>query len=147
MLLPLSIIVNAVVLFFCLTLPARAGYGEGDPRLERLYASYISPCCWRENLGAHNSPDATRLRSRIAGMVKDGQTEEQIQQTLVAEYGKRIMSLPEGGTRVWLFWTPTTLLCVGAAIVIWVLRRMKQSPGQPAFHGAPAELPPGWDDQ
>jgi len=145
-LLPLSIMVNAFVLFLFLTLPAHASYGDGSPRLEKLYASYISPCCWRENLMAHNSPEATRLRARIAGMVKDGQSDEQIKQTLVGEYGKRIMSLPEGGTRVWLFWTPVTLLLIGGIGLGWLLRRMKQMPAS-AYSGPPAPLAPGWEDE
>lgn len=146
-LLSLSIMANALVLFFFLTLPARASYGDGNPRLEKLYASYISPCCWRENLMAHNSPEATRLRGRIAGMVQDGKTDEQIKQTLVAEYGKRIMSLPEGGTRVWLFWTPVALLAAGGIGLVGLLHHIRRTPSAPVYAGPPAQLDPGWDDE
>jgi len=141
-LLPLSIMVNGLVLFLFLTLPARASSGDGNPQLEKLYASYISPCCWRENLMAHNSSEATRPRAQIAGMVQDGKTDEQIKQTLVAEYGKRIMSLPEGGTRVWLFWTPVTLLAAGGIGLIGLLRHMRRTPSAPVYAGPPAQLDP-----
>ncbi len=145
-LLPLSIAVNALLLVLFATTPARAGYGEGNARLERLYASFISPCCWRENLTVHQSPDANRLRTRIEGMVQDGETDDQIKQMLVGEYGKRILALPEGGMRLWLFCTPVALLGVGGIALVWLLRRMKGT-RVPTYEGPPSPLDPGWYDE
>jgi cytochrome c-type biogenesis protein CcmH/NrfF len=146
LLLPASIFANAVVMCLLLATPAWASYGEGSSRLQKLYASYIAPCCWRENLMAHHSPAADQLRSRISSMVDDGKSDDAIEQTLVAEFGKRILSLPEGTPRVWLFWTPIALLAMGAAGVVWQLRRMRQAAAQPAYEGCPVELAAGWDD-
>jgi cytochrome c-type biogenesis protein CcmH/NrfF len=147
-LLPASLVVNALILFLFLAVPsALASYGEGNGRLEKLYASFISPCCWRENLMAHHSPAADQLRSRIGGMVNDGKTDDAIEQTLVAEFGKRILALPEGTPRVWLFWTPVMLLLAGAVSVAWWLTRMRQSPAPQAYQGPPAELEPDWDSE
>jgi cytochrome c-type biogenesis protein CcmH len=139
-------VINALVLFFLIAGPASASYGEGSSRLQKLYASYIAPCCWRENLMAHHSPAADQLRSRISSMVNDGKSDDAIKQTLVAEFGKRILSLPEGTPRVWLFWTPIALLVFGASGLFWQLRRMRQAPAQPTYEGSPVELAAGWDD-
>jgi cytochrome c-type biogenesis protein CcmH/NrfF len=145
-LLPLSIFTNAWVLYFLLAAPlAQAGYGESDGRLHTLYQSFISPCCWRENLTSHQSPAADQLRSRIAGMVEDGESDSQIKQTLVAEYGKRILSLPEGSPRVWLFGLPTVLMAAGVGGLALLLRHMRRMPAPPIYAGPPAELEPGWD--
>lgn len=138
MLLSLSIAANALILFFLLPLLVRAGYGQGDARLEKLYASYISPCCWRENLSVHQSPEADRLRARIAGMVREGWSDQQIKQALVGEYGKRILSLPEGGVNLWLFGTPVTVLAAGAVGLVWLLRRMRRAAARAADGGPSA---------
>jgi cytochrome c-type biogenesis protein CcmH/NrfF len=136
----------ALMLFLFLPTGALGGYGDGNARLEKLYKSFISPCCWRENLTTHQSTEANWLRTRIADMVHDGQTDDQIKQVFVAEFGKRILSLPEGSVRVWLFWTPAVLLGAGAAALVWLLQRMKKAPA-PAFDHAPAELDPDWDHE
>jgi cytochrome c-type biogenesis protein CcmH/NrfF len=147
LLLPLSIALNAAALFFIFATPSHASYGEGNPRIERLYATFISPCCWRENLTTHQSPDANRLRARISGMVKDGQTDDQIKQTLVAEYGKRVLSLPEGPARLWLFVTPAFLLAIGVGGLVWFLKRMRHVTTKAGHQHAPATLFAGWDEE
>lgn len=141
----LSIIFGTYVLLLVTPL-VRAGYGEGDPRLEKLFATFISPCCWRENLTAHQSPEANRLRARIQAMTQDGRSDDQIKATLVGEYGRRILSLPEGGTRLWLFWTPVVLAVAGVAGLLWILWRSLRNPAPPIYDGPPAELGADWDD-
>ena len=37
---------------------AIAGYGSESPRLEKLYGTFISPCCWRENLNIARFPSS-----------------------------------------------------------------------------------------
>lgn len=143
---PRLIVTNALILFLLAAAPVHASYGDGSPRLTKLYQSFISPCCWRENLSLHESPIADQLRARIATMVRDGSPDDAIKQALVNEFGKRILSLPEGPARIWLFWTPALLLVVGAAGLVWMLRRIRQTPAQPAFDGVPAELILDWDE-
>lgn len=135
----------ATALLFLGAGAAFAGYGQGDPRLENLYESYIAPCCWRENLSTHDSPTADALRARIHSDIAQGKSDEEIKAALLADYGERILSLPEGSLRTWLFWTPVAVLLLGfGAIVLW-LKRARWT--QPALAGiAPADLPDAWDD-
>ena len=137
---------NALMLFLLVAAPAHASHGDGSPRLTRLYQSFISPCCWRENLSLHESPIADQLRARIATMVRDGSPDDAIKQALVNEFGKRILSRPEDPARIWLFWTPAVLLVVGAAGLLWMLARIRQTPTRPSFDGVPAELISEWDE-
>lgn len=124
---------------------AYGGYGADSPRLEHLYGDFIAPCCWRENLTTHDSPAADALRGRIQTHVEQGWTDEEIKTALVSEYGARILSLPEGSSRVWLFWTPLAAGLAGLAVVLFRLKRLR-SPQLAAESGqAPAELEPGWD--
>jgi cytochrome c-type biogenesis protein CcmH len=98
----------------------------GDPRLEKLFAKFIAPCCWRENLMAHQSPEADKMRQRIRGMVAEGKTDEEIKQTFLSEYSLRILSEPEGGRGRWLSWTPQATAVAGGAFVTWYIRRSLQ---------------------
>ncbi len=134
----------ALVLCAAAAVPVlHAGYGAGDARREKLYSTFIAPCCWRENLTVHDSQAAEDLRTRIDRLVDAGQSDNEIKAALVADFGPRILSLPEGRTRVWLFWTPFAVALIALGLVLVALRRMRL---RPAVAGpAPADLPDDWD--
>jgi cytochrome c-type biogenesis protein CcmH/NrfF len=125
---------------------AIAGYGSENPRLEKLYGTFISPCCWRENLTVHDSQIAQELRARIATMVRSGRSDDEIKSALVAQYSKQILALPEGTQRVWLFLTPLAVAAAGLAAVSLRLKRLMVRSGTPV----PTSLPPasmaGWEE-
>jgi len=118
-------------------LPALANLANDDPRLEKLYATYIAPCCWRENLMVHHSPKADELRASIAAAVKAGKSDEEIRAGLVGEYTIRIVALPEGAKGQWLWWTPVAAGAAGLAALAVALRRMKRKEPEPV----PPDLP------
>jgi cytochrome c-type biogenesis protein CcmH/NrfF len=123
-----------------------AGYGAGNPRLEKLYASYLSPCCWRENLTSHSSREAEDLRAQIAGMVKAGLSDEDIKAALIKQYTKHILALPEGAEALWLFWTPVLAGAIGCTTTLMFVRRSRGKQDAAARSGlAPAELEDNWD--
>lgn len=109
-----------------------AGYGSENPRLEKLYSGFISPCCWQENLTVHDSPVARQLRAEIATMVQSGRSDDEIKAEFVQRYGKRVLALPEGSARIWLFWTPPAAALAGFVVVLLWLRRLVVQPGVPA---------------
>lgn len=118
-----------------------AGYGAGDDRLEALYKSFVAPCCWRDDLSIHQSATADELRLRIQNWVEAGRSDEEIKMALVGEYGKRILIVPEGSARGWLFWTPWLLAAAGLAVVAAFLRRMRRARRAPTGEGTPAAVP------
>ena len=124
-----------MIMFLAAASAAQAGYGAGDPRLSKLYSSFMAPCCYGGDLSIHNSTTAAELRARIALMVREGQTDEQIRDTLVSEYGERILSVPEGSAHTWLFWMPGFFAVIGLGIVIWFLRRMRHAAPKPVVEG------------
>jgi cytochrome c-type biogenesis protein CcmH len=119
-------VIFAVAAMLALVPLLRAGYGSGDPRLEKLYGEFIAPCCWSENLTVHNSQVAEQLRAQIAEMVRAGKSDDDIKAALVGAYGKRILALPEGGQRAWLFVTPVAAVALGLIFVCIVLFRMRK---------------------
>lgn len=125
----------------------RAQYHSDDPRLEKLFSTFISPCCWRENLTIHDSEIAHVLRSRIRTMVRDGRTDEEIKAVLVKEYTKQILALPEGDQRIWLFWTPFGVGAAGLIAVSLLLKRLLARSDAPMLIGMPAaSLETDWEE-
>jgi cytochrome c-type biogenesis protein CcmH len=127
----------AALVLMVISPAARAGYGSGDPRLEKLYAAFVPPCCWRDNLMIHDSPTAAQMRARIDEMVQAGKTDEEITSIFVAEYGERILVVPRGRAHDWLFWTPWFLGAVGLGVVVVYLRRLRHAPAPEPGTGEP----------
>lgn len=128
------------------SMPAWAVYGKEDPRLERLYERFMSPCCWQQNLTLHDSPVANELRASIQAMVQNGRSDEEIKEALVATYGKRILALPEGPARHWLFATPWTISGVALIGLAAYLRRLLRPNAEFSPNVAPAAPEDGWEE-
>lgn len=105
---------------------ALANLANGDLRLERLFSSFISPCCWRENLLVHASPTADELRADIRKQVNEGKSDDQIKSAFLARYSTRILAMPEGVKAKWLTWTPWVLSAAGMAGVVVVIARLRK---------------------
>jgi cytochrome c-type biogenesis protein CcmH/NrfF len=101
---------------------------NGDPRLEKLFARFIAPCCWQGNLLVHNSPQADELRADIRRRVAEGETDEQIKAAYLEKYSMRILAVPDGSRGQWLTWTPVAFGVAGAGFLGWLLRRMVKAP-------------------
>lgn len=112
---------------------AWANLANGDPRKEKLYAMFIAPCCWRENLLVHHSPKADELRVEIDTMIAAGQSGDAIKAELVRRHSLRILALPVGVLGRWLDWaTPLLALCGAAAVYLFIRRSLRSASPQPA---------------
>lgn len=57
---------HAIFLFFVMVFPPLASGGEANnPRLQKLYRTFIAPCCWSKNLMEHNSQVAAEMRAKL----------------------------------------------------------------------------------
>lgn len=106
---------------FCLTMTAQPE--SGSDRAREISDRILAPCCWREAVGVHQSPAAEELRQRIRGEIAAGRSDEAILESLVREYGKRILREPDGQQRQWLYWIPVVLAGGGAVLVARFMRR------------------------
>jgi len=122
----------AAMLLLVAAAPALAGYGAGDPRLSKLYSSFMAPCCYGGDLTLHNSQAASDLRAQISAWVDEGKTDTEIRNILVAEYGKKILAVPEGSAHTWLFSAPGFFAVLGLVVVAMFLRRMRHAGPKPA---------------
>ncbi len=139
--------VRFLSLLFFAALVVDANPANGDPRLEKLYAQFISPCCWKENLLAHHSPLADELRDEIKQQIAAGKSDDEIKDAFIAKYSQRILSLPQGVRGQWLSWTPIAAITAGLIVLLLAIRRLQRQPSiDPAVQiGNLPEVDFDWD--
>lgn len=118
--------------------PLRADPAHGDPRLEKLFTTFMAPCCWRGNLLVHQSPKAEELRADIVKLIAAGKSDDEIKVAYVQRYSQRILAMPEGTRGQLLSWAPALATGGGIAAVALAIQRMRT----PALPANPADLPP-----
>lgn len=100
-------------------------------RVDRLYTIFVAPCCWKQSVAVHQSPEAARVRAEIDSRVASGLTDSEIKSDLIREYGHGILLEPEGGRALAAYAGPSFAVA-GAllAAVSWIRRLAK--PRDPA---------------
>lgn len=110
------------MLLFAVSAPAQVD-ALTDPKLEKqarqLDQEVIAPCCWTNPIGEHYSPEATQLKRRVRQMLADGQSVAQIKQSLVDEFGERILGKPRGRGFNLLVWVIPPMVLLLALFVVY----------------------------
>lgn len=78
-------------------------------RYHRLIHELIAPCCWRETIAIHRSPEALQMLGEVEQLVLDGRSEGEIKSLYVDRYGPRILADPPGNDWYWLYLIPIAL--------------------------------------
>jgi len=92
--------------------------------LKRVEASLLAPCCYSQPVGQHMSAAAEQMRGEIYVMVTSGKSEGEILEHYKAEYGERILVVPDGRTGQVLFALPIVAGCACLALFLFFLRGM-----------------------
>ena len=104
---------------------------EQQVRAEHLEEQLMTPCCWKEPVRHHRSDAALTMKTEVRRMVAAGQSDREILDHYLAEYGARILVEPEGSTSAWMHIVPVLAVFVGLLVAIQVIRRWrKPSPAQ-----------------
>jgi cytochrome c-type biogenesis protein CcmH len=69
---------------------------EHVPGATALEGRIIAPCCWNQTIDIHGSELSTKLRVEIRKRLKNGETADAIEESLVARYGERVIAVPRG---------------------------------------------------
>ena len=118
---------NVTFLFVVMVFtPLASAVDATNPRLEKLYAGFIAPCCWSRNLTEHNSQIAAEMRGRIDQMVQAGRSDDEIKSVFVAKYGKRSSGPARGHSqecgcfgRPWLWRQPGLIaVCFSSRVAV-----------------------------
>jgi cytochrome c-type biogenesis protein CcmH len=121
--------------------PATASPASERTTLPAIEEQVMCVVC-KTPLSVANGPQAEAQRRQIRGLIAAGLTEQQIKDELVAEYGERVLALPEDdGFNLAVYLVPVGL--VAAALVLLALmlprwrRHARARAAQPAV-AAPA---------
>jgi cytochrome c-type biogenesis protein CcmH len=90
--------------------------------------------CQNQSLADSTAPIAHDLRLEVLRMMRQGKTDAEIKQFLVARYTDFVLYQPEVKPMTWLLWFgPAVLLLAGAGIVFAIVRKNSRA--------APSALP------
>ena len=112
--LALAALVVAVVLA-----PAAMG---APPKAADLESQLVCPVC-ETTLDQSNAPIAQRMKTFIRVRIAAGDSEGEIKDALVAEFGSEVLAEPPGGGFGLLAWLLPLTALVGGAVVVGLLIR------------------------
>ena len=110
-------------------LKSSAGASAPPPRavVARVEQRLLAPCCYSQPVGEHMSAEAAEMRREIEDLAASGNSEAAIIAHYKAQYGERILVIPDGGTGRVLFILPPIAIIVLGTILILALRRMRRA--------------------
>lgn len=122
----LAVVVGAIV---------AGGASAAPPNAADLEAELVCPVC-ETTLDQSTAPVAERMKAFIRVRIAAGDSEQEIKDALVAEFGPEVLAEPPGGGFGLLAWLLPLGALVAGAIVVAVLIRRWSRRGPP---GADAE--------
>src|SRR3954447_13747247 len=85
---------------------------------QRMYQTFLAPCCWREAVSIHRSPESMEMRDEIDSFVRAGKSDQEIITAFVSKHGERILREPRGERRTWLYLLP--IFAIGCALLLLI---------------------------
>jgi cytochrome c-type biogenesis protein CcmH len=127
------------LLLVCSLVGASPGLAADPPSAADLEAELVCPTC-KTTLDQSNAPVALRMKQFIRERIAAGDSEEQIKDALVAQFGDGVLADPAKsglGLLAWLL--PLTMLVVGAVGVGVLVRSWSGNRGRAAEHEQPLD--------
>jgi cytochrome c-type biogenesis protein CcmH/NrfF len=126
---------SAVLLALAAPAPA-APAAEPQTTLPAIEQQVMCVVC-RTPLAVANGPQADAERRQIRRLIASGRSEQQIKDALVAQYGERVLALPDDdGFDLAVYLVPIGVVAIGLVLVALALprwrRRARERAGQPA---------------
>ena len=112
-----------------------------EARFRELSAELRCVMCQNQSLADSNAQIAADLRAQVLELMREGKTDREIKDYLVARYGEFVLYNPPVKPATWLLWFGPALILLGgaAAVVVVVRRRAAQAPA-----AAPADDNQEW---
>jgi cytochrome c-type biogenesis protein CcmH len=131
----LEALVPALVLLACALAAASPARAADPPNAADLEAELVCPVC-ETTLDQSDAPVAQRMKSFIRERIAAGETEREIKDALVAEFGRGVLATPSKsgfGLLAWLL--PIVVLAAGAltvGVLVWGWSRRRGPLDSPA---------------
>ena len=95
-----------------------------EARFRALVTELRCVMCQNQSLADSNAMVAQDLRREVLALMRQGKSDAQIEDYLVARYGEFVLYKPRVEERTWLLWFgPVALLLAGGLVVAFVVRR------------------------
>ena len=112
-----------------------------ETRFRALSAELRCVMCQNQSLADSNAEIAQDLRRQVLDLMREGMTDAEIKEYLVARYSDFVLYSPPVKPTTWLLWFgPALILLGGAAVLVGVVRRRAAS----APVAAPSEESQEW---
>lgn len=123
-----------------------------EARFHALTVSLRCVMCQNESLADSQAMIARDLRRQILDLMRQGQTDAQIRQFLVARYGQFVLYQPRMQPATWVLWFGPPLLLLGGGVVLVVVvrkravraRQQAERLGAAAIGNVPPESSEDW---
>ncbi|MBS0212913.1 MAG: cytochrome c-type biogenesis protein CcmH [Proteobacteria bacterium] len=117
-----------------------------EARFHALTSSLRCVMCQNESLADSQAVIARDLRRQILAMMRDGKSDAQIRQFLVARYGEFVLYKPRIEPATWVLWLGPPALFVAGATTLWVVvrrrsARMRRQDAHPGVGKGVADAP------
>ena len=104
--------------------PLRFRDNAEEARFRALVSNLRCVMCQNQSLADSNAQIAHDLRREVLALMREGRSDAQIKDYLVARYGEFVLYRPRVEGRTWLLWFgPLALLLAGGVVVALVVRR------------------------
>lgn len=107
-----------------------------DPKLEARLVDISQELrclvCQNESLASSHAELADDLRREVRDLIRQGKTDQEVKDFLVARYGDFVLYRPEVKPLTWVLWFGPFLLLLVAAVLMGIYLRQRRQQVQPA---------------
>jgi cytochrome c-type biogenesis protein CcmH len=108
-----------------------------EKRFHALVAELRCVMCQNQSLADSNAQIAVDLRREVLQLMREGRSDQEVRDFLVARYGEFVLYRPQVEAKTWLLWFGPLLFALLGGVVVWRLLR----------RNAGAATPPADDSQ
>ena len=122
-----------------------------EARFHALVSELRCVMCQNQSLADSNAQIAVDLRHEVLALMRQGKSNAEIKDFLVARYGEFVLYRPQVESKTWLLWFgPAVVLLAGGLVVAGIVRRrstQQRGKAQPGDAGGGAAANAAEDDQ
>lgn len=96
-------------------------------RFQNLAEELRCPKCQNESIAESGAPISSDMRERVRSMLREGYSDQEIREQMVARFGDFVSYRPEFSPRTWILWPgPFAAIAVGIAFVVLLALRARR---------------------
>jgi len=102
-----------------------------EKRFHALVAELRCVMCQNQSLADSNAQIAVDLRREVLELMREGRSDQEVRDFLVARYGEFVLYRPQVEAKTWLLWFGPLLFALLGGVVVWRLLRRNAGAAPP----------------